>query len=160
MFRHAQKRVLSVAERSFVSGQKIILSHTQESVLSWTEKSSASTSGRKRDLSWTENSFNMHREKARHGQRKFGHGSCGPPWLLPLEPLIKRVSNTSLLLVKPVLGYHLVGTARRNVRGWKIKQTNKEQEGTIKWRRSHHPSLLSTAISLVRGIWELFSSLK
>ena len=79
MFRHAQKRVLSVAERSFVSGQKIILSHTQESVLSWTEKSSASTSGRKRDLSWTENSFNMHREKARHGQRKFGHGSCGPP---------------------------------------------------------------------------------
>ena len=48
MFRHAQKRVLSVAERSFVSGQKIILSHTQESVLSWTEKSSVSTSGRKR----------------------------------------------------------------------------------------------------------------
>ena len=70
MFRHAQKSVLSVAERSFVSGQKIILSHTQESVLSWTEKSSASTSGRKRDLSWTENNFNMHRKKSRHGQKK------------------------------------------------------------------------------------------
>ena len=37
--------------------------------------------------------------------------------LLQLKPLIKRVSNTSLLLVKLVLGYQLVGTARRNARG-------------------------------------------
>ena len=147
-----QKGVLSVDREEFCHGQK--------KVLSWTEKSSVSTRGRERDLSRTEKSFNMRRKKSRHEQRKFGHGSCGPPWLLPLEPLIKRVSNTSLLLVKPVLGYQLVGTARRNVRGWKIKQTNKEQEGTIKWRRSHHSSLLSTAISLVRSVWELFSSLK
>lgn len=44
----------SVAERSFGSGQKRILS--------WTEKSSVITSGQKRDLSWTEKSFNMHRK--------------------------------------------------------------------------------------------------
>ena len=31
VFRHAQKRVLSVAERSFVSGQRRILSWTEES---------------------------------------------------------------------------------------------------------------------------------
>ena len=79
--------VSSCTEKSFVSGRKEFcqwtennfVTHTQESVLSWTEKSSASTSGRKRDLSWTENSFNMHRKKSRLGQRKFGHGSCGPP---------------------------------------------------------------------------------
>ena len=66
-----QKGVLSVDRIEFCHGQK--------KVLSWTENSSVSTRGRERDLSRTEKSFNMRRKKSRHEQRKFGHGSCGPP---------------------------------------------------------------------------------
>ena len=113
--------VSSCTEKSFVSGRKVVLSvdreefcHGQKKVLSWTENSSVSTRGRERDLSRTVKSFNMHRKSLVLDRENL---VMAVVLLLPLEPLIKRVSNTSLLLVKPVLGYQLVGMARRNARG-------------------------------------------
>ena len=167
MFRHAQKRVSGrkefwqwteknfvMARRESYHGQKRVLSllvdrkeicHGQKRVLTFTEKVSSWT---EKVWSWTE---------------KIWSWQFWATVLLPLKPLIKRVSNTSLLLVKSVLGFQFVGTARRNARGWKTKQTKKEhQRGpsggvpitTVFSRSQFHTSGVSeSSFLLLNRIW-------
>lgn len=106
-FRHGQKRVLSVDRKEFCHGQREFC-HRQKRVLSVDGKEICH--GQKRVLSWTEKSFVIHRKslvmdtKSLVMDRKslvmavLGHRTA------PAQSS-KRVSNTSLLLVKPVLGF-------------------------------------------------------
>lgn len=155
---HGKKRVLSWTEKNFVMHGRE-LCHRQKRVLSVDGKEICH--GQKRVLSWTEKSFVMHRKSLVMDRKSLvmdrkslvmdrkslvmnrkslvmavvGHRTA------PAQSS-KRVSNinTSLLLVKPVLGFQFVGTARRKPTGWKLKQ-KRTRGGQVEAFPSLQPSL-------------------